>query len=289
METQEQQQKTKFAVTLVVEGSRLETMSKRAKEVFGDSLLRVEKVEKIAMPGEWKLTEEHADGTYRNKAWKNTDGREIVWQKPYEEDGEPYGDDYTVRDSYGNIARKMKTIEEAQAAVRPILTTQEIQSMADEIALSVASCDDDDWESPADLVNKYLGARHIEPRYEEDDERKKAQSEYIVTMRIKGSKLLAVEKKAKAAWGDKVKISHMRRSSSNADLLGDAQEHVEEAVEIIGELQDAMEERRDNTPENLQGTETYSAVEEAVDALESLKDEVEGVISSFDNVEFPGF
>jgi hypothetical protein len=85
------QMKTQYAVTLVIEGTRLETMSKRAAETFGDSLLRVERVEKIAMPGEWKLTEERPDGTYRNKVWKNTDGREIVWQKPYEEDGEQYG------------------------------------------------------------------------------------------------------------------------------------------------------------------------------------------------------
>ncbi|MGA8343331.1 MAG: hypothetical protein WB781_15460, partial [Candidatus Sulfotelmatobacter sp.] len=80
-----------------------------------------------------------------------------------------------------------------------------------------------------------------------------------------------------------------RRNSSNADLLGDAQEHVEQAVEIIAELQEAMAERRDNTPENFQQTETYSAVEEAADGLDALKDEVEGVISAFDNIEFPGW
>jgi hypothetical protein len=282
--------KTQFAVTLVIEGSRLETMSGRAKETFGDNLLRVEKVQKIAIPGEWTLTEERTDGTYRNKVWENTDGREIVWQKPYDEDGEQWGDDYTVRDLYGDIAKGLKTFEEAQAAVRPILTPQEIQSMADEIAFSVASLDDDDWEPPTDLANKYLSARRIERRYkDEDDEKKKAQSEYIVTMRIKGSTLPAVERRAKAAWGDKVKISHVRRNSSNADLLDDAQEHVEQAVEIIAELQEAMVERRDNTPENFQQTETYSAVEESADGLDALKDEVEGVISSFDNIEFPGW
>jgi hypothetical protein len=47
--------------------------------------------------------------------------------------------------------------------------------------------------------------------------------------------------------------------------------------------------RRDNTPENFQGNETYSAVEQAVEDLGSLSDEVEGVVSSFENIEFPGW
>jgi hypothetical protein len=47
-----------------------------------------------------------------------------------------------------------------------------------------------------------------------DEEKTKAQSEYIVTMRVKGSTLPAVEKKAKAAWGDKVRIEHVRRGTA---------------------------------------------------------------------------
>jgi len=284
--------KTQFAVTLVIEGSRLETMSKRAKEAFGDSLLRVENVEKGVLPGDWTLTEENPEGLYRNKVWKNADGREIVWKKPYEEDGVQFGDEYRVRDQWGRIG-EFKSLEEAKAATRPIITPKEIQSMADELALRVASADDadDDYEPPTELADKYLSARRIERRYEEDDaEKTKAQSEYIVTLRIKGSTLPAVTKKAEAAWGDRVKkISHVRRSSTNQNLLDDAKEMVEGAAEIIAELHGAMEEHRDNTPENFQGNETYSAVEEAVDALESLESEIDGILPSFDNVEFPGF
>lgn len=40
--------KPKYLVTLEVEGSRLETMSKKAKEAFGDALKSVEKVAKIS-------------------------------------------------------------------------------------------------------------------------------------------------------------------------------------------------------------------------------------------------
>ena len=37
------------------------------------------------------------------------------------------------------------------------------------------------------------------------------------------------------------------------------------------------------------GEDVDEALMQAVDALESLKDEVEGIISSFDTVEFPGW
>ncbi len=292
MATQQQQQKMNYAVTLVVGGARLEAMSKRAKDAFGDALLRVEKVERVPAQGggEWKLTAENP-GLYHSKVWTNTDGREIVWTKPYEEDGVQLGDEYIVRDQYGDIARKLKTFEEAQAAVRPIRTPQEIQTVADELADAVSRFDpeEDDFDELVDQARDYLTARRLKIEYPNEDDETKAKSEYVVTMRVKGSTLPAVTKKAQAAWGDKVKITHVRRKTTNADLLDDAKEMVEGAVEIIEELQGDMEDRRDNTPENFQQTEAYSMVESAVDALESLKEEVEGVLPSFDNVEFPGW
>jgi len=54
----------------------------------------------------------------------------------------------------------------------------------------------------------------------------------------------------------------------------------------VGELLSDMEERRDNTPENFQGGETYETVESAVDLLEQLKGELNNI--DFD-IEFPGF
>lgn len=294
MATEQQQHKLNYAVTLVVEGARLEAMSKRAKDAFGDTLLRVEKVEKVPAQGgrEWKMVRDEAsEFTGGRQEWECTDGRGIVWAKPYIEDGVQIGDEYYVGDQHGRIG-KYKTMEEAQAATRRVYTPQEIQTMADGLAEALWRHDSekDDFENLEDQAQEYLTARRIKLEYRDPDEEKtKAQSEYIVTMRVKGSTLPAVEKKAKAAWGDKVRIEHVRRKTSNQDLLDDAQEHVEEAAEIVGELLSHMEERRDNTPENFQGTETYSAVEEAVDALESLKDEVEGIISSFDTVEFPGW
>jgi len=295
MAMQNQPQKIQYAVTLVVEGARLETMSKRAKEVFGDTLLRVEKVEKVLAQGngQWKLSStEISEYIGTREYWECTDGRTLQFNSAYEDaPGVKIPATYITRDQYGNIG-KYKTMEEAQAAVRPIYTPQALQVRADELANAVWGYDEerDDWNDLADQAYAYLTARRVKLEYkDQDDEKKKAQSEYIVTMRVKGSTLPAVERRAKAAWGDKVRISHVRRKDTNADLLGDAQEHVEQAVEIIAELQEEMESRRDNTPENFQATETYSAVEEAVNALESLKHEVESVVPSFDNVEFPGW
>jgi len=295
MATAKQQQKAHYAVTLIVEGARLESMSKRAKEAFGDSLLRVEKVEKVPMQGggEWKLTSTtNSEYTGTHEYWECTDGRTLQYNPAYEDEpGVKIPAEYITRDQYGNIG-KYKTMEEAQAAVRPIYTPQELQVRADELANAVWGYDEerDDWNDLADQAYAYLMARRVKLEYkDEDDDKKKAQSEYIVTMRVKGSTLPAVERRAKAAWGDKVRISHVRRSSTNQDLLDDAKEMVEGAAEIIAELHGAMEERRDNTPENFQGNETYSAVEEAVDALESLESEIDGILPSFDNVEFPGW
>jgi hypothetical protein len=294
MAAQQQQEKINYAVTLVVAGARLEAMSKRAKGAFGDALLRVEKVEKLPAQGvgEWKLSHtEVSEYTGTHEHWENTDGRTLQYNAAYMEDGTEITAEYITRDQYGNIG-KYKTMKEAQAAVRPVYTPQELRTMADGLADAIWRHDEekDDWDDIYDQAYSYLTARRIKLEFsDEDDKKTKAQSEYIVTMRVKGSTLPAVTKKAQAAWGDKVKISHVRRTDTNADLLGDAQEHVEQAVEIIAELQEAMEERRDNTPENLRQTETFSAVEEAADALGSLKDEVEAVISSFDNIEFPGW
>jgi len=72
-------------------------------------------------------------------------------------------------------------------------------------------------------------------------------------------------------------------------LLDDAKEMVEGAAEIVAELHGAMEERRDNTPEDLQSTETYAMVEQCVDEIESLESNIDGILPSFDDVEFPGW
>jgi len=291
MATANQKQGTQYRVTMLVDAAQVETV---ANKLGGVEVEQVQKVEP-AKPVEWTLTSENPDpeSLYRNKVWTSTDGRHIVWTRPYEEDGVQCGDEYVTRDDLQNNIGAFKTLQEAQAAQLETHTEEELLSLADDLATLIMTSgeniDVDRWDKAA---NEYAAARRLKVDWgaTRDDEKTKAQSEYVVTIRVKGSTLPAVEKKAKAAWGDRVKkIEHVRRKTSNQDLLNDAQEHVEEAVEIIAELQEDMEERRDNTPENFQGNETYSAVDQAVEDLGSLRDEVEGVISSFDNIEFPGW
>jgi hypothetical protein len=289
-----QQPTTKYAVTLVVEGSKLETIAKKIKGAVGD--VKVLGVEKVAIPGSGEWATEWVKHTgYMNLVLVNSDRRVIQKFAVEDEDGNCIEGAYTYRtnDQYGRIG-DFDTLEEAKLAMREPMTQAEILKAADWVAAHVVKYGAGDHEESVDIEKKaksYLVGRGNElPEEYYEEEGNHRTPEYLVTLRIKASTLPAVEKKAKAAFGEKLRsVEKVGRGFSRAAELEEAKEHVEEAVEIIAELHEAMEERRDNTPENFQGTETYSAVEEAVDALESLKDEVEGIISSFDTVEFPGW
>jgi hypothetical protein len=297
MANAKQKPTTKYAVTLAVEGARLETVAKKIKDAVGD--VKVLSVEKVAIPGSGEWATEWVKQTgYLNTVLVNTDGRVIQRFEVENEDGSGYIDGaytYRTRDEYGKTLGNFDTVEQAKAAQWEPMTQAEILDAADAVAAHVIKYGAGDREESRDIesaAESYLKGRgkELPEEYDEEEEGNRRTPEYLVTLRIKASTLPAVEKKAKAAFGDKLRsVEKVGRGFSRAAELEEAKEHVEEAVEIIAELQQAMEERRDNTPENFQGTETYSAVEEAVDALESLKDEVEGVLPSFDAVEFPGW
>lgn len=74
---------------------------------------------------------------------------------------------------------------------------------------------------------------------------------------------------------------------SRADRLADANEAKSMAQEILSELADELEERRDNFPENLQSGDKFSQVETAADALRQAADDIENV--DLDSIEMPGF
>ena len=82
-----------------------------------------------------------------------------------------------------------------------------------------------------------------------------------------------------------MRVEKVGRRFSRADDLAEAQEHVETAAEIVGELKNSIESWRDNMPDSLQGGEKYSEVEECASNLETLEDELNGI--NFD-VDFPG-
>ena len=82
----------------------------------------------------------------------------------------------------------------------------------------------------------------------EEEEGNRRAPEYIVTLRIKASTLPTVEKKAKAAFGEKlVSVEKVGRGFSRAAELAEAEKHVDAAAEIVGELKNGIEEWRDDS------------------------------------------
>jgi hypothetical protein len=76
--------------------------------------------------------------------------------------------------------------------------------------------------------------------------------------------------------------------SSRSDRLDEARTMIEDAKGIVEELKGEIEEWRDNLPENLQGSEKYSSLEECASNLESVESSLDEASSNCDSVEFPG-
>ena len=60
---------------------------------------------------------------------------------------------------------------------------------------------------------------------------------------------------------------------------------IEEAKELLENLQAEEEEYRDNMPENLQGSERYKAADAAVDNMSSAVDALDEAISSIESAQ----
>lgn len=73
--------------------------------------------------------------------------------------------------------------------------------------------------------------------------------------------------------------------TSRAERLSEAESDFESAKSTVEELRDEMTNWKDNIPENLQGGDKCSEVEEAESALEELINEMENI--DFGNVSFP--
>jgi hypothetical protein len=308
MATAKQQPKTKYAVSLVVEGTNLETVAKQIKKAVGEvKVLGVEKV-LVPAPGEW-ATEWVKVPEYMTPVLVNTDGRVIQRFEEYDLTSDKVIEDkyayYTVRNIHGKHIRNaagvshIDTPEEAKTLMDKPLSQAELLATADELAANTYATERDAKESTlrGDRMKEaaeewLLGRGKSLPKEDDEDfvaeEGNRRAPEYIVTLRIKATTLPTLEKKAKAMFGEKlVSVEKVGRGFSRAAELAEAEEHVKEAAEIVGELLSDMEERRDNTPENFQQGETYEMVESAVDSLEQLKGELDGL--DFDSVEFPGF
>ena len=60
---------------------------------------------------------------------------------------------------------------------------------------------------------------------------------------------------------------------------------IEEAKELLENLQAEEEEYRDNMPENLQGSERYEAADAAMDNMSSAVDALDEAISSIESAQ----
>jgi hypothetical protein len=140
-------------------------------------------------------------------------------------------------------------------------------------------------EGFAEDILASLGIVKPKPKDElEVNPRRKPQ--YTITLTIEAHKLSAVEKKAKAAFGDDVKVEKVSHHFSRSADLMLAKKKFQEGAEISADLKGQMEEWRDNMPDSLQSTDKFSEIEERVSNLESLESDLENI--SFDQIEFPG-
>lgn len=111
---------------------------------------------------------------------------------------------------------------------------------------------------------------------------------YRISITVDGSRVEMVRKKAAEVFGEGVaaQVTKQTTATSRADRLSEAESSVGDALSVVEELKDEMEQWRDSIPENLQSGDKYSQVEEAISALEEIQSNLEGV--EFGSVEFPG-
>lgn len=113
------------------------------------------------------------------------------------------------------------------------------------------------------------------------------EAEDVTAARSKARRLLA-KVLAEATPSDLVQRVVRAKYSSRADRLAEAESSLEDAKGIIEELHGELEQWYDGLPENLQGGNKASQLEEAIQALESVADEASQALDTCSGVEFPG-
>ena len=85
--------------------------------------------------------------------------------------------------------------------------------------------------------------------------------------------------------GIEASVEKINLSPSRADRLSEVESAVEDAKSTVEELRDEIQNWYDSLPENLQGGDKASQLEEAVSALEELSSNLEQC--DFSGIEFP--
>jgi len=116
-------------------------------------------------------------------------------------------------------------------------------------------------------------------------------AKYRVVLVTDGPRLEVVANKIKTVFGDCTTEQHvlkLGKAESRADRLNEVHQSVEDAMSEVEMLHDELQEWYDNMPENFQNGDRGTTVQEAADAMESIKDKLEEAIEEMDGVEFPG-
>jgi hypothetical protein len=106
---------------------------------------------------------------------------------------------------------------------------------------------------------------------------------YTVTLHAKSITSMKAQLKKLGVEADVKKIVH---ASSRADRLAEAERNVQDAKATVEELRDELQSWLDNLPENFQSGQKGSELEDAINALEDISNELDGI--DFGGVQFPG-
>lgn len=117
-------------------------------------------------------------------------------------------------------------------------------------------------------------------------------AEYRITATADDTNINAIRKKmaevAKIRGGEAgIQVEKVERNPSRADRLSRAESKLDDAKGILQDLKEEMENWRDSIPDNLQGGDKYSEIEECISALEDI---LSGTVedADFGSVSFPG-
>lgn len=109
---------------------------------------------------------------------------------------------------------------------------------------------------------------------------------YLVT--VAGRNIKSIQKKIETAVGKDgvISVEKVRHPSSRAERLEEASSLIEQAKEIVQELQGEMENWSETMPDNLKESDKGEQVSSCNEALQEIVDALENVDCG--NVEFPG-
>ena len=85
--------------------------------------------------------------------------------------------------------------------------------------------------------------------------------------------------------GQEVLVDKINPNPSRADRLSEVNSLVEDAKSIVEELKEEMENWLDTIPENLQGGDKYSQIEDCISNLEEISGQLEEIDTS--SIDFP--